>query len=232
MCIRSLSKMEIKLRELHITGRDYAISLGIFATASPTDYNHLLNVFESLRKINLEVNTHRETYALDYAGLGRILTNATKLESLDLKCHSTVVYQSRLVLSQLFQNFTWPHLKHIGLSGFRLYHDADLIAFFHRHRATIDSVTFMFMFLHRTDINSPIGKRCEAWRHFFDELRRRSIKYHTLRLYRIHDCYNPDLIRAGLDTKAGYGEKVLQYLNHGGTNPLAAVPVTHPSCEG
>ena len=205
MCIRVLSKMEIKLRELHITGRDHAISLGVFATASPTDYTHLLNVFENLRKVNLNVNTHRKTYPLTYPGLGRILTNATKLQSLDLKCHSNIICQSRLVLSRLFQDFTWPQLKHIGLSGFRLYSAVDLIAFFHRHRATIDSVTFMYMFLHQPDINSPVGKPCEAWRQFFDELKRRSIKFDDLSLLRIHDCCNSELDEVQLDKKTGYG---------------------------
>ena len=227
MCIRLLSKMEIKLRELYITGRDYAISLGIFATASPADYIHLLNVFQNLRKVNLNVNTHRETYALDYAGLGRVLTNATKLQSLDLKCHSGIICQSRLVLSQLFRDFTWPHLNHIGLSGFRLYSDVDLIAFFHRHQATIDSVTFKFMFLHQRDINSTGRKPCEAWKRFFDELRRRSIKFHDLRLYRIHDCCNSELDEVELDKRVGYGEKVLKYLDCGGANPFEAVPVNY-----
>ena len=225
MCIRLLSKMEIKLRELHITGRDSAISLGIFATASPTDYIHLLNVFENLRKVNLNVNTHQETYALDYAGLGRVLTNATKLQSLDLKCHSGIIRQSRLVLSQLFRDFTWPHLNHIGLSGFRLYSDRDLIAFFHRHRAIINSVTLKFMFLHQRDVNSPVGKSCEAWKRFFDELRIRSIKFHDLHLYSIHDCCNSERQEAKLNKRVGYGENVLRYLDSGGMNPLEAVPV-------
>lgn len=226
MCIRVLSKMEIKLRELHITGRDYAISLGVFARAEPTDYNHLLNVFKFLRKVNLNVNTHQDTYALNFAGLGRILTSAIQLQSLDLKCHSNVLCQSRLSLSRLFQDFTWPHLNHFGLSGFRLYSDVDLIAFFHRHQATLDSVSLTYMFLHQHDIDSPVRGPCEAWRRFFDELRRRSIKFHHLHLYRIHDCRNSELAEAKLDMKAGFGDKVLRYLNHGGTNPLEAGPVT------
>ena len=214
--------MEIKLRELNITGSEHAISLGVFATASPTDYIHLLNVFENLCKVNLNVNTHNETYSLTYPGLGRVLTNATKLQFLDLNCHSC---QSRLVLSRLFGDFTWPHLKHIGLSGFRLYSSVDLIAFFHRHRATIDSVTFMYMFLHQPDTNSTVGKPCEAWRQFFNELRRRSIKFYDLRLYRIHDCCNSEVDKVELDKRAGYGKRVLRYLDYGGPNPLEAVHV-------
>ena len=224
MCIRVLSKTDIKLRELHIIGRDYAISHGIFARASPTDYFSLLKVFENLRKVDLNVNTHHDTYPLTYNGLGHVLTNATKLQSLDLKCHGNIRCQSRLTLSQLFRDFTWPHLKHIGLSGFRLHSGVGLVAFFHRHHATLDSVTLEFMFLHHIDINSPIGRPCEAWKHFFAELRRRSIKFHDLRLYRIQDCSNSDFDEPKLDAKAGYGERVLRYLNHGGTNPLEAVP--------
>ena len=226
MCIRLLSKKEIKLRELHIRGKDYAISLGIFAKASPTDSIHLLNVFENLRKLDLNVNTHQDTYALDYAGLGRVLTSATKLQSLDLRCHSGIIRQSRLVLSQLFRDFTWPHLNHISLSGFRLYSDVGLIAFFHRHRATIDSVTLKFMFLHSRDVNSPVSKPCEAWKRFFEELRRRSIKFYDLYLYRIHDCYNSQLDGAELDREFGYGKKILRYLDSGDTNPFEAVPVS------
>ena len=226
MCIRLLSERKIKLRELHVTGREYAISLGIFATASPTDYIHLLNVFENHRKVNLNVNTHRGTYALDYVGLGRVLTNATKLQSLDLKGHSGVVCQTRLALSRLFRTFTWPHLRHIGLSGFRLYNTVDLIAFFHRHRATIDSVTFKFMFLHQTNSNSTVGTPCQAWKHLFDELRTRSIKLHNLRLHQIHDCCNSELDTTKLDKRVEYGVRVLQYLNDGGTNPFEDVSVS------
>ena len=226
MCIRVLSERKIKLRELHITGREYAISLGLFTTASPADYIHLLNVFENLRKVNLNVNTHRETCALNYAGLGRILTHATNLQSLDLKCHSGLVFQSRLVLSRLFRDFTWQHLKHIGLSGFRLYSTVDLIAFFHRHRATIVSVTFNFMFLHQSNVNSTIGNPCQAWKHFFNELRKRSIKFRNLRLHQIHDCCNSEGDERKLDKLVGYGVRVLRYLHEGGTDPFEDVSVS------
>ena len=224
MCIRVLGRLGTNLRELHIVGSDYAISHGIFTRASSTDYHYLIRVFENLRKVELNVNTHHDTYPLTYSGLGRILTNATELQSLDLKCHGKVRCQSRLVLSQLFRDFTWLHLKHIGLSGFRLHSDVGLIAFFQRHHSTIDSVRLEFMFLHQEDINSPIGKPCEAWTHFFAELRRLSIKFDDLHLYGIHDCSNTEYDVLKLDAKAGYGEKVLRYLNHGGPNPLEHVP--------
>ena len=225
MCIRVLSKMEIKLRELHITGSDFAISLGVFARAQPTDYIHLVNVFKYLRRVNLNVNTHHGTYDLDYAGLGRILTSANQLQSLDLKSHGRVPHQSLLELSPLFQDFTWPHLTHIGLSGFHLNGDKDLIDFFHRHRATIDSVSLEYMFLHQPDPNALVRRSCEAWRRFFDELRRRSIKFHDLHLYCIHDCRNnSQRVGAELHLRVGFGYEVLRYLDHGGTNPLVAVP--------
>ena len=83
MWIRSLSEMAIKLQELHITGTQNAMSHGIFSRASSQDYNHLLNVFANLRKINVNVNLNQ--YPLSYGGLGRLWTSAPMLESLDLR---------------------------------------------------------------------------------------------------------------------------------------------------
>ena len=227
MCIRSLSEMGIKLRELHILGRDNAISHAIFLRASPEDYTHILNVFANLRKVVVNFNTHQDTYPLTFAGLGRALTHATKLQFLDLKCHSGVVRRSRLLVSSVFREFTWPHLKHVCLSGFRLHTDVGLIAFFHRHRATIDSVTFKFMFLHQKDFGTRTYRPCEAWKHFFDELRKRSIKFQDLQLYRIHDCSNSEFDDTELHSRAGFGSRVLRYLCDGGPNPLDSVPTNN-----
>lgn len=218
MGIRSLSEMDIKLHELSIKGRQNGISNAIFSRASPKDYNHLLNVFANLRKISLHINTHGDTHPLLFAGLGRLLIHATLLQSLDLSCLGGQ-RQARLILSRVFQNATWPHLKHFGLHGFVVHSDAELIAFFDRHRATIDSVALKSMFLHDKDINSPDPSFCQAWKHFFGELRKRAIEFQKLDLYRIQDCYNS---AAGLPDLAAREKKVLQYLRHGGPNPFAS----------
>ena len=212
--------MGIKLRELHIVGSENAISHQIFSSASPKDYNHLLNVFAPLCIVAVNVNTHHDTWPLTFPGLGRILTHATQLQSLDLKSHSTKVRQSYLNLPQVFQNFTWPNLKHTGLSGFKLWTDAGLIAFFHRHRATVDSVSLRFMFLHHKDPSSTDDTPCEAWAHFFGELRGLKITFRNLELFRIHDCCNSERGILELHTRAAGGISVLRYLRLGGPNPL------------
>ena len=221
MCIRSLSEMAIKLRELYIEGRENGISLFIFSRISPKDSSHLRNVCANLRKISVNFNTHRHRYALDHAGLGRFLTHATLLQSLDLKCTGGKV-QSDLKLSKVFQDTTWPYLKHFGLHGFDMVTDVELIAFFDRHRTVIDSVTLQSIFLHQKTSKSTGAAACDAWKHLFGELRRRSITFQTLGLCKIYDCRNWEgkCPEVDLAFRAGYGEKILRYLRDGGPNPL------------
>lgn len=221
MCIRSLSEMAIKLPELSIEGGKNAISHGVFSRASSEDYNHLLNVFENLRKIDVNINTFRNSEFLDFAGLGRFLVHATLVQSLDLRCCGPRRF-SFLLLSRVFQNVTWPHLKHFGLDGFTMHTNKDLIAFFDRHRATIDSVDMRSMYLHEKDPNSTSHSPCEAWKHLFGELRKRSITFQNLYLSRIYDCYNSERRKSDLAQRTEHGAKVLQYLRDGGPNPLAS----------
>ena len=218
--------MAIKLDELTIEGWLNGISVRIFSHASPNDYSHLLNVFAGLRKIHLHVNTHYDTCRLDFAGLGRLLTHATMLQSLVL-VGTAELRKSRLMLSRLFRDFTWPHLKHFGLQNFTFHTDAELIAFFDRHRATIKSVGLRTMFLHEKPLNDRNVLPCEAWKHFFSELRKRSIKFQKLEVFHIYDCCHwvrndLDLNDPDLAARGYYGEKILEYLHDGGPNPLAA----------
>ncbi|CAF9943430.1 MAG: hypothetical protein ALECFALPRED_000331 [Alectoria fallacina] len=219
MCIRSLSELNIKLHELTIEGGKNAISHCVLSRASSEDYNHLLNVFENLRKIDVNVNTHEDTHPLIFAGLGRLLTHATLVQSLDLRCTGGRQY-SRLILSRVFEDATWPHLKHFGLHGFKMHTDVELVAFFDRHRATIESVAFTHMFLHEKHLSSPDDTLCEAWKHFLDELRKRSITFQNLDLLEIYDCHNRERKAPDLASRTGYGVKALQYLRGGGPNPL------------
>lgn len=213
--------MTIKLQELYVAGRDNTISHDVFSCASPEDYDHLVRVFVNLRRIGLHVNTHLDKFPLDFGGLGRLLTRATELSALNLKSYKAHKFQSRLVLSRFLNGFTWSHLSHIGLSGFRIYTDAELITFFDLHRATINSVSLTFMFLHERESKPNVDSRCEAWKHFFGKLRERSIKFQRLILYRIHDCYNPTHDNFEMHLHVEGGKKVLEYLNSGGPNPLA-----------
>lgn len=220
MCIRSLSEMAIKLDELTIEGRENGISNRVFSPTSPKDHSHLLNVFANLRKIDITVTAHNDACRLDYAGLGRVLTHATMLQSLDLRCTCNGRRKSRLSLSRLFQDFTWPHLKHFGLQGFNMHTDADLIAFFDRHRATVDSVMLGRIFLHERAFGNLDAFPCEAWKHFFGELRKRSIKFQNLELFTIYDCCNSESEHPDLTVRGGRGKRVLEYLRDGGPNPL------------
>ena len=218
MCIRSLSEMAIKLHELTIEGKTNAMSHLIFSQASPPEYNHLLNVFASLRKTSVKLMCSDDD-PLNFAGIGRVLTHAKLLRSLDLKCVGTYRHK-RLVLSRLFQNFTWPHLKHLGLHGFTLYTDVDLVSLFDRHR-TLNSAALRSIYLHQQlSEESP----CEAWKHFFCKLRERKIKFEALDLFELYDCANYLGLHPELAVRANWGAYVLHYLRHGGANPLVLVP--------
>ena len=218
--------MAIKLHELTIEGKKNAMSHGIFSHASPGDYNHLLNVFANLRKTSVNVMCSNKD-PLNFSGIGRVLTHATLLQSLDLKCTGTY-RQTRLILSRLFHNFTWPHLKHLGLHGFTMHTDVELVAFFGRHR-TLDSVALRSMFLHQRGSDSVDDFPCEAWKHFFRKLREQAIKFEVLDLFELHDCANYEGAHPDLAVRANWGTGVLQYLRHGGANPLVLEPLSEAS---
>lgn len=220
MCIRSLSEMAIKPYQLSLEGGKNAISHAVFSSASAENRNHLLNVFESLRKVDLTINTFQNSEVLEFDGLGRVLAHATLMQSLDLRGCGPRRFLS---LSQVFQNTTWPHLKHFGLHGFTMRTNKELIAFLDRHRATIDSVDLRSMFLHEENPNYTSHSPCEAWKYLFDELRKRSINFRNLYLSRIYDCFNRERERENPDLaqRAKHGANVLQYLRDGGSNPLA-----------
>ncbi len=220
MCIRLLSDMAIKLDELSIEGRESAISHTIFSTASPEDYNHLLNVFANLRKISVSINPYGHSCPLHFDGLGRLLTHPTMLQSLDLKCVGDGLRRTNLLMYRLHQGFQWPHLKHFGLYGFSMHTDTELLAFFQTHRASIESVTLHSMFLHEKDLQSAETGLCQAWKHFFGELRKRSIKFQRLDLFQIYDCRNHKGMIPGLASRTDGGRRVLEFLRDGGPNPL------------
>ena len=221
MCIRSLSKLAFKLDELSIVGRRNAISYRIFSPNSWRNYRHLLNVSANLRKIYLDVNPHDELCPLQF-GIGRFLTNARMLHSLDLNCvKDEALPTAGFVLSRVFNDFKWPHLKHIGLSGFKIHTDVELIAFFERHRATLDSVSLNSIYIHQNVLDFTDDIPCQPWKHLFGELRKQSITFQRLALFEISDCCNPGSEWPYLAGRADRGTRVLQYLRDGGPNPFS-----------
>ena len=213
--------MAIELHELTIEGKSNAMSHLMFSQALFGDYNHLLNVFASLRKTSVQLMCS-DNDPLTFAGIGQVLTHATLLQSLDLKCTGEIRHK-RLKLSKLFQNFTWPHLKHLGLHGFILFADAELVSLFDRHR-TLDSVALRSMSLHQRGSSSSDESPCEAWKHFFRKLRAKKIKFEVLDLFELYDCANGKGSHPELAVRANWGAYVIQYLRHGGENPLKLVP--------
>ena len=212
--------MAIKLDELTIEGKTNAMSHLVFSQASRSDYNHLLNVFASLRKTSVELMSS-DIDSFNFAGIGRVLTNAKLLQSLDLKCTGENRHK-RLKLSRLFQNSTWPHLKHLGLHGFVMYTDVELVSLFDRHR-TLDSVALRSMTLHQRGSDPTDESPCEAWKHFFCKLREKEIKFEALDLSKLYDCANYRGLHPELAVRANWGAHVLEYLHHGGPNPLVLV---------
>ena len=221
MCIRSLSEMAVKLDELSIVGGQDGISYRIFLPASCEDYEHLLKVFANLRKIYLNINAHGDKCPVDFAGLGRLIISAQMLHSLDLNCVKEEMYPGiRLVLARVFKCFTWPHLKHFGLSGFILCTDKALIDFFESHRATLESVSLKSIYLRQKNHQPTYYYPRQPWKHFFDDLRKRSIIFRSLTVYELCDCSNRDGKWPYLTGFANPGTRVLQYLRDGGLNPF------------
>lgn len=97
--------------------------------------------------------------------------------------------------------------------------DAELIAFFDRHQGTVDSVTLRSVFLHQKDSGSTYHSRCEAWKHFFGQLRNRSINFQSLYAARIHDFYNCVGYYPDNAVRVNGGEGLLRYLRDGGPKP-------------
>ena len=221
MCIRSLSDMAIKLDELSIVGGQNGIAYRIFLPASRRDNDHLFNVFADLRKIYLNISPHGVNCHLGSKSLGRFITHAQMLHSLDLNCVQERPYpDTRIIILKVIRDFTWPHLKHFGLSGFIVCSDAGLMSLFKRHRATLESVSLKSIHL-RPKINDPTDSPPgQTWKHFFGELRHRSISFRSLTLVDLCDRSNRQGKWPYLTDRANAGTRVLQYLRDGGQNPF------------
>lgn len=227
--IRSLCAQESNIEQIKIVGSSYAIRDRIFSDASQTYYGHMRNIFRKLHDFELsvivpDVTVEDDVPALTYGGLGDLLSQATHIQTLKLASSYWPEPADEdncppmLDIATLLQGFTWQHLKHLGLRGFLMIGHQDLLGFFDRHRATLESVELMAVrILHRPDPQDTI---CEAWKHFFDGLRRRGIVFQTLRLSFLQDCYDLEGHFSLPDDPAYHGEKMLEYLHQGGTNPL------------
>ena len=236
MGIRSLCRQGTNLQQLKVVGSSYAIQDRIFLDASQKNYDDMLSVFGHLRYFELSVIVPdvavQDDAPLTYGGLGGLLKHATSL--LTLKLASSYWPEPSdedncppmLDISTLLQGFTWQHLKHISLHGFLMIGHEDLMDFFERHRATLESVELMAVrILHHPDPQDTI---CEAWKQLFSGLRRRGIIFLTLRLSFLQDCYDLEGHFSQPNNPAYHGDKMLRYLRQGGINPLEplALPIS------
>ncbi|CAD6571424.1 MAG: hypothetical protein ASARMPRED_004503 [Alectoria sarmentosa] len=230
---RSLYTQGTNLQQLKIVGSSYAIRDRIFSDASQTCHGHMRHVFGKLRSFELvaivpEATVGDDPQALTYGALGGLLTRATPLETLKLASSywpeeppTEDDCPPSLDVATVLQGFTWPHLKHLGMRGFLMIGHEDLLGFFDRHRATLESVELMAVrILHHPDPQDTI---CEAWKHLFNGLRRRGINFQTLKLFILQDCYDLKGHFSQPDDPAYHGEKMLKYLHHGDINPLEPV---------
>ena len=230
MGIQSLCMQGTNLQQLKLAGSSYAIEDTIFSDASEERYGQMLSVFGKLRHFELSVivpdppipdNAPNRTYGR----LRDLLTCATLLLTLKLASsywpqHPVEEYDSppMLDVAHLLQGFTWQHLNHLGLRGFVLIGHEDLLGVFDRHRETLESVELMAVrILHHPDPQDTI---CEAWRHLFDGLRSRAIIFQSLVLSYLEDCFEMDGHCRKPHDPAYHGDRMLQYLRQGGTNPL------------
>ncbi len=232
--IQSLCTHGTDLQQLKIIGSSYAIQDRIFSDASEERSDHMLSVFGKLRDFEMymiipDIPAPDDAQPQTYGALGDLLTQATFL--LRLKLGSSYWPESRdeddcppmLNIANLLQDFTWQHLKHLGLRGFLMIGHEALLSVLDRHRETLESVELMAVrILHHPDPQDTI---CEAWKHLFDGLRGRGINFQTLMLSVLQDCYNLEGHFSLPDDPAYHGDKMLHYLRQGGTNPLEpAVP--------
>ena len=232
MGIQSLCMRGIDLQQLKFVFTSCAVQDTIFSDASEERYRHMLNVFGKLRCFELsiivpDIPAPDDAQPLTYGGLGNLLAHAAHLLTLKLassywpKPPDEDDCPPMLDISSLLQGFTWQYLKHLALRGFLLIGHEDLLGVLDRHRDTLESVELMAVrILHHPDPQDTI---CEAWKHLFDGLRGRRIIYQTLMLSVLQDCYNLMGHFYQPDDPEYHGDRMLQYLRQGGTNPLEAV---------
>ena len=232
MGIQSLCMQGTNLQQLKFVGSSYAIQDTIFSDASEERYDQMLSVFGKLRHFQLSVTVPDIPVPDDapnqtYGGLGDLLTCATLL--LTLKLASSYFPKAQveddgppmLDVATLLHGFTWQHLKHLDLRGFLLIGHEDLLGVFDRHRETLESVDLRAVrILHHPDPQDTI---CEAWKHLFDGLRSRRIVFQTLVLSFLQDCFDMDGHFSKPNDPTYHGDKMLQYLRQGGTNPLEII---------
>ena len=229
MGIQSLCMQGNNLQQLKFVGSSYAIQDTIFSDASEERYGQMLSVFGKLRHFELavivpDIPVPDDAQAQTYGGLGDLLTCATLLLTLKLassywpKPEDEDDCPPTLDVASLLQGFTWQHLKHLDLRGFLLIGHEDLLGVFDRHRETLESVELMAMrILHHPDPQDTI---CEAWKQLFDGLRCRRIVFQILVLSFLQDCFNLEGHFSQPNDPTYHGDKMLQYLRRGGTNPL------------
>ena len=230
--IQSMCEWGTNLQQLKVVGSSHAMHDRIFSDACEKYYGHMLSVFGNLHYFELSVIVpdfvgEDDAQPLTFGSLGGLLTHATSL--LTLKVTSSYWPQPpdenacppMLDIEPLLQSFTWQHLKHLSLHGFLIIGHEDLMGFFDRHRATLESVELMAVrILHHPDPQDTI---CEAWKQLFIGLRRRRITFPILKLSFLQDCY--DLVGhfSQPNDPAFYGDMMLKYLREGGTHPLEPV---------
>ncbi|MCJ1455625.1 hypothetical protein MMC28_005980 [Mycoblastus sanguinarius] len=206
--VRKLSKSGFKPRELVIGGPKCGMSHEVFSCASPSDQQHLLNVFANLRKVDITVNTHHGTDSLAFSGLGPYIAHAKGLDTLRIVSFPE---KWKAEISSVFVTSTWQHLRSLSLVQFTMCPTIALVNFFDRHRATLEHLELTHVCLTRFQNEEPY----ELWAHLFDELRRRSITFKELNLALqwTWGWYT--------DYSTGDGGRVLKYLREGGINPLS-----------
>ena len=230
--IRSLYTQGTNLQQLKIVGSTHGIRDRIFSDASETYYSQICGVFGKLHHFELlvnvpEVTSEDEEQPLTYGRLGGLLDRATFLQT--LKLASSYWHEPpdaddcppMLDTATVLQGYTWSSLKCLGLRGFLLIGTEDLMGFFDRHRATLQSVELMAVrILHHPD---PQDTTCEAWKQLFHGLRSHGIIFQTLRLFILQDCHDLQGHFSQPDDPTYHGEKMLKYLRQGGKNPLESI---------
>jgi hypothetical protein len=205
--VRALSIMGHEIPELYIEGRYFGISHRIFH-ASPEDFKHLCNVFRSLRKLGLAINTHEEDLWENktlFSGLLRsIFSSANSLESLKL---DSVLNEDKFYripvfsLSEGLGTRIWPCLRHFSLNQFQLDSYHDLTEFCIRHRATLQEVELSCIELEHT-----------TWIEAFAKLRKSSITWDR--------CITDQLFDGSMVYNVP-GSLIVQYLRAGGNSPFS-----------
>lgn len=207
--IRALAISGTAITQLSIDGWYGGISHTLFTLAQPQDLQHLATVISHLRKLKLQINTHKGEWswqeACDSGRIKKLLAGAKSLEhfklSFDLGEGMDLYYPS-LDLARCFGNTVWEHLHGLELAHFEVDH-LSLVEFLARQPA-LEDLSLVYLEFSR-----------EEYAAILDKFRQGTV---VLKHCMLEIIISPD----DWCWSQPSSELIIKYLRDGGRNPLRA----------